>query len=234
MTIVLLVTAGLLVRSLLAASKADVGFPTDGLAIVSADTNMLRYTPERSQRVLERSQRDGSKRFPGVQRVALASRLPVLAQFRSFQHRSPWTPEVRRRDGHVNQQCDGLPGVPRNTRDRRAPRPRIRRVGRPRRPPRRDRERTVRAGAHWPGDSAIGRVVYERTLSSGRGFEIVGVVADHTLQTVGETPQPAIYFSTTQRPERLQRGRGTNGDERRTHSSAGCAKHYSAWSRICC
>ena len=54
-TIVLLVTAGLLVRSLLAASKADVGFPTDGLAIVSADTGMLRYTPERSQQVPERS-----------------------------------------------------------------------------------------------------------------------------------------------------------------------------------
>ena len=54
-TIVLLVTAGLLVRSLLAASKADVGFPTDGLAIVSADTGMLRYTPERSQQDLERS-----------------------------------------------------------------------------------------------------------------------------------------------------------------------------------
>ena len=47
---------------------------------------------------------------------------------------------------------------------------------------------------------AIGRTVYERTLNSGRAFEIVGVVANHTLQTVGETPQPAIYFSTTQRP----------------------------------
>ena len=42
--------------------------------------------------------------------------------------------------------------------------------------------------------------MYERTLSSGRAFEIVGVVANHTMQTVGETPQPAIYFSATQRP----------------------------------
>ena len=78
--------------------------------------------------------------IPGVQRVALASRLAVLAQFQSFQHRGPWTPEVRRRDGHVNQQRDGLADVLRNTRDRRAPRTRVRRVGRPRRPPRRDRE----------------------------------------------------------------------------------------------
>ena len=42
--------------------------------------------------------------------------------------------------------------------------------------------------------------MYERTLDSGRALEIVGVVADHTLQTVGEAPQPAIYFATTQRP----------------------------------
>ena len=52
-TIVLLVSAGLLVRSLTAAQKADVGFTTSGLAIVSADTGMLRYTPERSQQDLD-------------------------------------------------------------------------------------------------------------------------------------------------------------------------------------
>jgi ABC-type antimicrobial peptide transport system permease subunit len=56
------------------------------------------------------------------------------------------------------------------------------------------------ARTSWPGDTAIGRLVYERTLNSGRSFEIVGVVANHALQSVGETPQPAIYFSTTQRP----------------------------------
>ena len=56
------------------------------------------------------------------------------------------------------------------------------------------------ARTYWPNESAIGRSVYERTLNSGRAFEIVGVVANHTLQTVGETPQPAIYFASTQRP----------------------------------
>jgi ABC-type antimicrobial peptide transport system permease subunit len=53
----------------------------------------------------------------------------------------------------------------------------------------------------WPGESALGKMVFERTLNSGRSFEIVGVVADHKLQTVGETTQPAIFFSTTQRPD---------------------------------
>ena len=56
------------------------------------------------------------------------------------------------------------------------------------------------ARTYWPNESAVGRTVFERTLSSGRSFEIVGVVATHTIQTVGEPAQPAIYFSTTQRP----------------------------------
>jgi putative ABC transport system permease protein len=53
---------------------------------------------------------------------------------------------------------------------------------------------------YWSNQDAVGRVVFERTLDSGRPFEIVGVVADHKLQTVGEAPLPAIYFATTQRP----------------------------------
>ena len=79
-TIVLLVTAGLLVRSLFAAQKADVGFPTDGLAIVSADTGMLRYTPERSQQYWSEVARQ-VQALPGVQSVALASRLPFSLNF---------------------------------------------------------------------------------------------------------------------------------------------------------
>ena len=56
------------------------------------------------------------------------------------------------------------------------------------------------ARKYWPGGSAIGRTVYERTLNSGVSFEIVGVVADHKQQTVGEGDRPTIYFSSTQRP----------------------------------
>ena len=85
-TIVLLVTAGLLVRSLSAAQKANVGFATDGLAIVSADTGMLRYTPERSQQVLERGHaphRGDSRRAGRRHRVPAA----LLAQLQSHQHR---------------------------------------------------------------------------------------------------------------------------------------------------
>ena len=57
------------------------------------------------------------------------------------------------------------------------------------------------ARRYWPNDSAIGKVVFLRTLDSGRRFDVVGVVANHRIMTVGEADQPAIFFATTQRPD---------------------------------
>jgi predicted permease len=51
----------------------------------------------------------------------------------------------------------------------------------------------------WPNGNAIGQRVHERTLA-GKPFEIVGIVADHKIQTVGERPQSAIFHAATQRP----------------------------------
>ena len=48
LTAVLLVVAGLLLRSLGASQRADVGFDPRGLAAISLDTDMVRYSQERS------------------------------------------------------------------------------------------------------------------------------------------------------------------------------------------
>jgi ABC-type antimicrobial peptide transport system permease subunit len=42
--------------------------------------------------------------------------------------------------------------------------------------------------------------VFNRTLDSGQPLEVVGVIANHKLRTVGEPADPAIYFSSSQRP----------------------------------
>ena len=44
---VLLVVAGLLLRSLGASQRANVGFNLEGLAVLSFDTDMVRYPAER-------------------------------------------------------------------------------------------------------------------------------------------------------------------------------------------
>ena len=67
LTAVLLVVAGLLLRSLGASQRADVGFNIDGLAAIALDTDMVRYTPERSQEFWRQAQaRVGA--LPGVSR----------------------------------------------------------------------------------------------------------------------------------------------------------------------
>ena len=197
-TIVLLVTAGLLVRSLFAAQKADVGFATDGLAIVSADTGMLRYTPERSQQFWTEIARR-VEAIPGVKGVALASRVPFSLNFNRTTIAVPGRQKAADEMGTAINSATVSPGyfatlgigVLEGRAFAESDRAGDRRVA---------IVSETFARTFWPNDSAIGRTVYERTLNSGRGFEIVGVVANHTLQTVGEAPQPAIYFSRTQQP----------------------------------
>ena len=73
LTAVLLVVAGLLLRSLSASQSADVGFATEGLALVSADTDMVRYTPnEPNSSGIRRS--SASRLSPGWKRRPLCHR----------------------------------------------------------------------------------------------------------------------------------------------------------------
>jgi predicted permease len=197
-TIVLLVCAGLLIRSLAASARADVGFPTDGLAIVSGDTEMLRYTAERSAQFWsEATRRLGG--LPGVKSVALASRLPFSLNFNRTNIAIPGRQKSADEMGTSINSALVSPayfttlgiGVLQGRVFSDSDTPAQRRVA---------IVNDLFARTYWPGESALGRVVYERRLDSGRPLEIVGVVADHTLQTVGEAPQPAIYFATTQRP----------------------------------
>ena len=74
-TTVMLIVAGLLMRSLSAAKYANVGFATHGVATVSADTDMLRYSDERSRQFFDDALRR-IRALPGVQAAAIATRLP--------------------------------------------------------------------------------------------------------------------------------------------------------------
>jgi predicted permease len=197
-TIVLLVSAGLLIRSIVAAGRANVGFPTEGLAIVSADTGVLRYSPDRSRQYWNEVTRRVAA-LPGVTSVALASRLPFSLNFNRTNVAVPGRQKAADEMGPAINSAIVSPtyfttlgiGVLQGRAFEETDTPGTRRVA---------VISEMMARTYWPTESAIGRIVYERTLDSGRSFEIVGVVANHKLQTVSEAPQPAIYFATTQRP----------------------------------
>jgi len=197
-TVVLLVCAGLLMRSLSAAGRADVGFPANGLAIVSADTGMLRYSAEQSRAFWSEAQRR-IEALPGVTGAALASRVPFSLNFNRTNIAIPGHQKSADEMGaSINSAVvspryfdtlkigvlDGRSFADTDTAETR----RVAIVSQ------------AMAKRHWPNESAVGRVVFQRTLDSGRSYEIVGVVADHAQQTVGEAAAPAIYFSTTQQP----------------------------------
>ena len=197
-TIVLLVCAGLLIRSIGASERANVGFRSDGLAIVSGDTGMLRYSPERSRQYWA----DATRRLeaiPGVKSVALASRVPFSLNFNTTQIAVPGVQRKADEPGTAINSASISPryfatlgiAVLQGRAFAATDTPETRRLA---------IVSESFARKYWPRETAIGRLVYERTLSSGVSFEVVGVVADHKQQTVGEAERPTIYFANTQRP----------------------------------
>lgn len=197
-TALLLVMSGLLLRSLDASRRADVGFESSGLAIVSTDAAMLRYTPEQSRQFWSEVERR-MREIPGVEHVALASRLPFSINFQNSSIAIPGHQKAPDEMGPAINSANVSPdyfntlGV--GIVDGRAFAQTDTREARPV-----AIVNETMAKRYWPGESAIGKVVYERTLTSGQSLEIVGVVADHTVERVGEPREPAIYTSTTQRP----------------------------------
>lgn len=207
-TVVLLVCAGLLTRSLGAARRADVGFRTDGLAILSMDLQSAGYDDERGRRfyanALERL-----RALPGVRQAGLASRLPFSVNFNVEQiwvpgHHAPGDRGTPTHNARVSREYFETLGVPllegRLFTD----------ADRPESPPVVVINETM-ARRYWPNESAVGKRLRLRD-DQGPLYEVVGVVADYKVQTVGEADKPYMHLAYSQQPRLYQtviiRGRG--------------------------
>jgi putative ABC transport system permease protein len=195
-TTVLLVMAGLLLRSLSAAQHADAGFKTDGLAILSFDTDAVRYSRERGQQFFDQAV-TRINALPGVVSASYATRLPFSLNFNSWNIAVPGHQKSADEMGPATQSSSVSPSYFETlglrivqgrafTGHDTAKTPRVAIINQ------------TMARKYWGNGGAVGQRVFERTLSSGISYEIVGVVADHKMRTMGELPQPAIYFSTAQ------------------------------------
>jgi predicted permease len=197
LTAVLLVVAGLLLRSLGASERADVGFEMKGLAAIALDPEMVRYTPERSQEFWRQAQaRIGA--LPGVQSTALVSpTLPFTFNFNQQEIRVDSRTYAEGQRAEIIENVAVSPdylstlGVP---------------IG-----DGRGIDATDTAGApdvavinetmartFWPKESAVGHTF--QIVSTRRTHRIVGVVRDHKRHGVLERPSPFIYFAAAQRP----------------------------------
>jgi predicted permease len=196
-TVVLLVVAGLLLRSLAESQKANVGFRTEHLALLSFDTDMVRYDRERGLRFWE----DAStriKQLPGVVSLARATpSLPFELNYNQTELRvdSRQYPEGQRAETIENVSISPgyvstlglrlLEGRDLLESDREGA-PRVALVN------------DTMARRYWPDGSAVGHTLTSTVTKTQ--FLIVGVVSTHKVHGVLERPVPLVYFAAAQRP----------------------------------
>ena len=198
-TAVLLVVAGLLLRSLGASQRADVGFDPRGLAAISLDTDMVRYSAERSA-VFWREALTRVRALPGVQSAGFVSpSLPFGFNFSQSEMRpdSRVYAEGQRAEIIENTMISptyldtlGVPIV-----DGRgiaetdvAGSPDVIVIN------------ETMARTFWPQESAVGHTVQVLNGSQTRTYRIVGVAANHKQHGVLERAAPFVYFADSQRP----------------------------------
>jgi len=210
-TMVLLVAAGLLTRSLIAAQHVNIGFRPGGLAVLSTEMSMLGYDDSRAKQFYDRAL-ERVRAIPGVESAALAERLPFSI---NYNRNNIFMPERQGPDdkgvvidvARVSPEYFATLGVPivqgRNFAATDTPTsPGVAIVN------------EAMARKYWPNQSAIGKR-FRVTTFNGRELEVVGVSADYKVSTVGEVSTPYIHYAVAQRPDA--------GEEiiARTHGDAG-------------
>ena len=201
LTAVLLVVAGLLLRSLGASEQADVGFEVDGLAAIALDTDMVRYTPERSAEFWRQAQARVAA-LPGVSGVGLVSpTLPFTFNFNQQEVRIDNRTYNEGQRGEIIENVSvsadylrtlGVPLIEGRSIDATdiSGSPDVAVINQ------------TMARRFWPNQSAIGHTFTVVQGTRSRAFRIVGVTRDHKRHGVLEADSPFIYYAEAQRRTR--------------------------------
>jgi predicted permease len=190
---VLLVSAGLLLRALHATQTVEPGFDYRNVTVVAYDLRGARYDDQKvvafQRRVLERV-----RSLPGVDAVALASKMPLSPGHRQTSFRFPGQEQAHEVDVNtVSPEYFSLIAIP---------------IVRGRTFTTSEREDTApavivteaTARRYWPGQDPIGRTV----LMEGQetAAEVVGVAKDAQVSAIGETASSYMYLPAGPGPER--------------------------------
>ncbi|HSE46874.1 MAG TPA: FtsX-like permease family protein, partial [Gemmatimonadales bacterium] len=195
LSLLLLVVAGLFVRSLRNASAIDPGFSTEHAFLVTTDLGLNGYDSIRT-RLFQEQLMERAHALPGVESAALATEMPLglggSRQSVSIQGYSPAEGE----DMEVSRSIVGpgyfetlqvpiVRGRSFNSGDR-ADTPGVAIIN------------EAFARRYWPGQEALGR----RLAVGGPddpGLEVVGIAKDGKYETLGEQPKPFFYLPLSQR-----------------------------------
>ena len=194
-TLVLLVAAGLLTRSILRAQQVDLGFRTDGVAALGTEFGLIGYDETQATHLMERAaERIGG--LPGVQSVSRVVRQPLAINYNRNTVTFPGQNIVDERGVSidvtwVDRHYFETMGIPllRGRNFNSADTPQTTKVAIV-------NDAFVRR--YWPGSDGLGKR-FHTPSGGGTDYEVVGVVADYKVDTVGEGPTPYIHYALAQR-----------------------------------
>ncbi|MFP5379020.1 MAG: ABC transporter permease [Vicinamibacteria bacterium] len=193
LSLVLLVSGALLGRGLLAARSTDLGFDPAPVSALAFNLQMIGYSEDEAVAFRDRALQ-AVRALPGVEAAAVATRFPLAPDINMTgisvrgQHQPGDDPTPI---DAVNIGADyfavvGLPLV----------------EGRAFTEAEVAENRNVAivnetmARRYWPGRSAVGERLYQGDFEQ-EPHEIVGVVRDHKVRSVGEDPRPYVHFPAT-------------------------------------
>jgi len=192
--IILLVGAALLVRSARSAADMDIGFDPAALLTYNIDMDLLDYSLEESEQFFD----EASARIaalPGVAGVGLASRMPLSM---SINGTGIYIEGLQRTDDDPGTLVDEATVSGTYFETLGVPLVRGRTFG-PEDTPESLAVAVISqtlARRHFP-NGAVGQRFRNGSLD-GPEIEIVGVVADTKVRTVGEEPRPYLYLANEQ------------------------------------
>jgi predicted permease len=195
-SVVLLVGSALLLRSLAGAARLDLGFDASGAATIAFDPQQQGYDESKSLAFLDELIRR-ARALPGVSVVSMTTRPPLNLNVSTNEIVAEGAEPVEGRYPEIQRATVGADyfqaigatiAAGREFTDRdRSDQPLVVIVN------------EAAADLLWPGGSPLGRRVATR-LSGGPGQwrEVVGVVKNVKVVTVGERPTPQIFFPVYQ------------------------------------
>jgi putative ABC transport system permease protein len=193
-SMLLLVCAGLFLRSLQAAQQIDLGFRRDNVLMFSVDTELQSYDQRRGQQFY-RQLLDRLNELPQVRSAGLGTHKSLVGWVPTTEVFLPELNEPAKGDS-VNVLANRvsadyfetlnipvLEGRAFTLRDDEVA-PRVAVIN------------EMMARAYWPGQGAIGRRL--RLEREGPPVEIVGVVKNSKYGSIGEEPRPCLYLPFAQ------------------------------------
>lgn len=196
LSLVLLVAAGLLLRSFRAATTMDPGFDTGPAGIVGVNAAASGYEPEEVPGLLEELERR-AEAAPGVETAGLTTRLPLELGVHVFFLDIPGVPppsgdhhrmEIAAVSGDYFEAMDiGLQEGREFTPDDGPGAPRVAILSR------------AAAQRYWPGESALDRVML-RAGNPELQYRVVGIAEDVKIWNLQEPPRPYMYLPLSQQP----------------------------------